>query len=434
MTLNTDMLSTRTEPKKLLTDAAIRGLRPAAKPFKVTAGQGLRLTVQPNGSKLWRWKYYWEGREKQMSFGAYPEVGLKEARDRRDDARRILRMGYDPILHPAGATSVEIATARIVAGERTFQDVADEWYQVNRPGWAPGYTQNLENWLHQKIYPVLGQRSLSAIDTAEVMGLVRRLEDKGIAQTGRRVCKTIEAVYDYARALRYCDHNPAAGLAKAKVFKRVETTPQLALTTLPEITALLRATEQVETKGLFKLALRFLALTAARPRLVREMTWDEVEDLEGNRPVWRVPGKRMKMREDWVSPLSGPALDILRTMRELRTDEGPDYVFPHWSRAKAEKPISETSMADLIQAAGFTDRHCPHGFRSSFSTVMSDRPDARPFDDLVVEAQLAHKLPGVKGIYNRGTYLNRRAELCAEWAGMIIPPSAPTAQQLLMGN
>jgi integrase len=300
-----------------LTDLRCRRAKPASKPYKLADAHSLSLHVLPTGSKSWRWKYRYSGKERQLGLGAYPEVGLAEARERQDEARKALRGGRDP----RAARRIETLVAR--PGGSTFKSVALEWHKRNSPKWscadyAADIMSQLENW----VFPRLGHTDIRTIRLPEMLAVLRRIEDAGFLSTARRVCKTCSAVFVFAIASDATEIDPAAMVRPALTAARV--TPRRAVTTLPEVRALLRAVEKLDTQPIFKLPLRFLAITAARSAMVLGATWDEIETA-GNIPTWRVPKQRMKMRDEYVSPLPGSALDILRAMAPLR--EG-DLIFP----------------------------------------------------------------------------------------------------------
>jgi integrase len=189
---------------------------------------------------------------------------------------------------------------------------------------------------------------------------------------------------------------------------------------------LLRAVEGLNCIPIFKLAMRFLAITAARPAMVLGAKWDEIEATGANIPTWRVPRERMKMRDEYVSPLPGAALDVLQAVKRFRVGR---FVFPGWHQSSQQRPLAANCFNRVLDCAGWHDHHSAHGFRASFSTIMNDRPGTQPGDEDAIEAQLARKLPGVKGIYNHGTYFERRSEIVSDWSSLILD-GAPDAISL----
>lgn len=304
----------------------------------------------------------------------------------------------------------------------TFEAVAREWHKRKSPGWhsadyAADVMSQLENW----VFRHLGHADIRAIRPAEMLAVLRRIEDAGFLSTAHRVCKTCSAVFVFGIASERAEIDPAAMVRLALTASRV--TPRRAVTSLAEVRALLHAVEKLDCIPIFKLAMRFLAITTARPAMVLGATWDEIKATGANIPTWRVPKERMKMRDECVSPLPGAALDILAAVKPFRVDR---FVFPDWHQSNQDRPLAANCFNRVLERAGWHDRHSAHGFRSSFSTIMNDRPGAQPGDENAIEAQLAHKLPGVKGIYNRGRYIERRSEIVSEWSSLILD-GAPDA-------
>jgi integrase len=396
---------------------------PAGKKNKLFDGQGLFLLALPTGTKSWRWKYRYNGVERQMVLGTFPELSLADARALRGRHAEVLKGGRDP-------QAAKAVTAMTAPGGQTFEAVARDWYQRKGATWRQGrFAAELLRRLEVRVFPKIGATNIAAVQPQEILALCRAVEAEDKVHTAWKLFRALREIFSYAMAAQHCISNPAAAI-EAALHAVPATTPRRAVTTLPEVCALLRATEAADSKALFKMALRFLALTAARPGMVLGATWDEIEGLDSNCPVWRVPACRMKMRQEWVCPLVGPALDILRAVKPLATGR---YIFPDWHRGGDDKPISEYSFNHLLKRAGWLDRHSAHGFRAAFRSIMGGRRDQLVIDEEALEAQLAHGKKGkVQVAYDRNTHMERRTELCAEWAQMILS-DAPDAMALLYG-
>jgi integrase len=407
-----------------LTDAQIRRAKPTDSKTKLFDGHGLHVKLLPTGTKSWRWKYRYNGTERLMVLGTYPQLGLADARATRVMHAAVLASGRDP-------QAAKAITTMTAPGGQSFEAVARDWFQRKGARWAAGrFAAELMRRLEVRVFPKIGASNVASIQPQEILALCRALEAEDKVHTAHKLFRALREIFNFAMASGHCTSNPAAAI-EAALSTAPEITPRRAVTTLPELRAILRATEAADCQPIYKIALRFLALTAARPGMVLGATWDEIEGLDTNCPVWRVSAERMKMRREFISPLCGAALDILRAVKPLCSGR---YIFPDWHRAGEDKPLSDDGFNHLLKRAGKLATHSAHGFRSSFSTLMNDRANQQPGDENAIEAQLAHsKRNKVAGIYNRGNYLARRTELCAEWADMILA-GAPDATALLYGR
>lgn len=396
----------------MLTNLICDQLKPAAKAFKKADAEGLYLFVTPKGFKSWRYKYSFAGKERLLVIGAYPEIKISAARIRRNDAAKALSEGRDP-----GALKKLSVDA---LGERVFETVARKWIERKLAGKAkaektlsPQYASDLVRCLEVHVFPDIGRLNVDEITSRHVIELL----DKILPARAEIVRRRLVKIFTYAAAMRLRpDTNPATIAAEA-----MDEAPQgknfPALTKLPALVELLEKVDAAPAYAVQKLAARFLALTAARPNMVREMRWSELEtNAETGRLVWTIPAARMKMRDAFTCPLSPAAVAVLDALRPL-SGRG-EYVFP--SSRDARIPMGRTAVVRLLIRAGYRDIHVAHGFRSSFSTIMHEHHKA-DVDDAAIEFQLAHVIGGVKGRYNRAAYLARRTELVDEWASWIAP-------------
>lgn len=392
----------------MLTDAAIRRLKPKDRPYKRADAGGLYLLVTKT-AKLWRLKYRRHGKEKLLAIGAYPAVSLADARAGRDQAKADLAGGKTPV------------TRRRTAGLDGFETIAREWHALQAPSWTPRHAADVLESLETLIFPEFGADSINAIDPPTVLAALRKIEGRPAVETARRVRQRVSAVFVYAISTGVGRQDPAAIVrgAMAPVIRK----HQPALTELDAARAMLRKTEAIPARPLTRLAMRFLALTVVRPSEARGALWSEMPDAD----LWKVPAERMKMkREHWV-PLSHQAGEVIDAARTLaRNPSGDLPVFP--GVRSVLEPMTEGALRTLLHRAGFKDQHVPHGWRSTFSTVMNERfPADRPIIDLM----LAHvKKDKTEAAYNRAEHLQRRRELAQLWADLLLDGFQPAADLL----
>jgi len=383
-----------------LSDTAIRKAKPTDKPQKVTDGGGLYLLLNPNGSKWWRLKYRYEGKEKLLSLGVYPDTGLADAREKRDAARKLLAAGVDP-----GSQR----KAQKAAGEErlanSFEVVANTWLEGQRRTLATVTFEKAERNFRVLVYPWLGKRPVSEIEPPEVLACLRRIEAGGHHETAHRMKQRIAQVYRYAIAHGLAKSNPAADLSDA--LQPIASKSRAAITDPSEVGGLLRAIETFHGQFATTCALKLAPLVFVRPGELRKAEWSEF-DLDA--AEWRIPGEKMKMREEHVVPLSTQALAILRELHPL-TGAGR-YLFP--GARDAKRPMSENTVNASLRRLGYDgDTMCGHGFRAMASTRLNEMgwaPD-------VIERQLAHaERNKVRAAYNRASYLAERRKMMQAWA------------------
>lgn len=394
----------------MLSDVAIRKTKPRERQYKLSDEHGLYVLVTPHGSKLWRMKYRFSGKEKVLSFGPYPEVSLADARAARDEARAHLRDGIDP-----GIVKIRKRAERSAEQSNTFEVCAMEWLKAMAPTWSAKHAAAVQDSLEKLVFPPMGKLPIKDITPPMVRGLILDIEKNRAKEIARRIRQRMSAVFVHAIACGVAEADPAGVIKGA--FAPVPTKPQPAIIDLDDVRAMMRCVEQVPAHVVTKLALRFLALTAARPGEVRLALWSEIDA-----DKWVIPAERMKMRRPHVIPLSQQAMDILDVLRPI--SGGSPYLFP--SSRWIKRPMSENALGYLMNRAGFAGRHVPHGFRSSFSSIMNERC---PADRAVIDLMLAHAPANkVEGLYNRAEHMERRRALAQEWANLLLEGfSAPAA-------
>lgn len=397
-----------------LTDIQLRRAKGAERAYRMADSGGLHLFVTPSGSKLWRVRYHYAGREKLLSIGPYPEVSLVQAREARDAARALLRQGKDP-----GQQKRMDKLAAIASAETTFEAVAMEWHALQRPRWSARHAEDVLGSLAEMVFPKLGKLPVADITEPMVLAVLRAIEARPAIETARRVRQRISAVFGYAIASGRAARDPAA-VVKGALAPLVRGR-QPAVVDLAGAREVLKAAEAVPAHPVTRLALRLLALTALRPGEIRGARWEE---LPRGAAIWVIPAVRMKMKRDHLVPLSRQAQEVVELVRGL-TGRGP-LVFP--STRHAHRPMSENALGYLMNRAGYHGRHVPHGWRSSFSTVMNER---FPGDRAVIDLMLAHVPAGkTEAAYNRAEYMERRAELAQAWADLLLDGLQPAADLL----
>ena len=380
----------------MLTDTAIRNAKPKDKPYKLTDERGMHLLVTPAGGKLWRFKYRVGGTEKLLALGAYPDVNLVRARERRDEARRLLADGVDP-----GAQRKAEKAAQAV----TFKAVAEEFLASRRDALTPAHHARVKARI-ERFYPVVGDKPVGTITAADLLPVLQAIERAGMGETAARARTDAGQVMRYAVATGRATHDPTAALRGA--LAPVKGGHHAAVTEPKAFGALLRAIDGYAGEPVTRAALRLLPLVFVRPGELRLAEWAEI-DLDAGQ--WVIPGRRMKMGADHVVPLSRQAVAILRELHPLTGRR--TLVFP--SLRSRDRPISDNTLNAALRRLGFAkDVATGHGFRASARTLLDEVLGERV--DLI-EHQLAHAVKDPNGrAYNRTAHLPERVQMMQRWA------------------
>ena len=380
-----------------LTDAKLRNLTETGKHFD---GGGLYLEVSAAGGRYWRLKYRHGGKEKRLSFGVYPEVSLKTARERQTKARAILARGDDPAAAKRDAAAQAQREAAV-----TFDAVAREWLGHQSGRWTADTLDAIRKSLEAAVLPKIGARPMAHIRPREVMDIVKGIDARGAGETAGRVLQRVKAVFRYAVVHDRIESNPMLDLKPSELLKPRQVRHRAALVDkdLPAFLAMLDAYQGDPTT---KAALRLLMLTAVRPGELRGARWAEIDTAAAE---WRIPAERMKMKAPHVVPLSPAALAVLAGMKPI--SGAGELVFP--SPFYPGKTLSENTLNSALARMGYKGEHTAHGFRALFSTVANECGH----DGDVIERQLAHvERNDVRAAYHRATYLKDRARLMTWWA------------------
>lgn len=400
--------------------AAIKAAGIAGKARKISDGGGLLLEARPTGAGWWRMRYWMYGREGMLSLGTYPDVPLKLARERRDEARALVAAGTDPSearKSDRAAQAVKAEAARRAAaglpGAGTFEHVAREWHAHMSPSWSDGHAVKVLALMVNDLFPFIGAQPLAALTAPELLKHARRVESRGAVETAYRALKVAGAVFRYGVQHGYCQSDPTRDLKGAILLPVPEH--RAAVTDPVKLGELLRAIDGYQGTPVVRAALALAPLVFLRPGELRKAEWSEF-DLDGG--VWTIPAERMKGRlkakqngPAHVVPLAPQAVAILRELQPL-TGAGT-YVFPN--PLTPARPLSDNGVLSALRRMGFgKDEMSGHGFRATARTIAAERLGIAPE---VIEAQLAHRVPDALGrAYNRTLFLEQRRDMMSRWA------------------
>jgi integrase len=381
-----------------LTDTTIRKAKPKAKPYKLADSGGLFLLVQSSGSKWWRYKYRFGGKEKLLALGSYPEVSLAEARERHLQARKLLASGNDP-------SEAKRVAKRLVSikAENTFESIAREWIEHNRNQWSKLYAADVTKRLENHIFQKLGHRPLADITPTDILDVLRVIEKSGALDMAQRMMQACGQVFRYAITTGRVDRNPVTDLRGALKTPVRKHHSYLKAGELPEY---LQKLENYDGGLETKLALKFLLLTFVRTVELRGAEWPEINF---DKADWRIPAERMKMKDLHIVPLSTQAIAVLEELKKHTGNR--KHLF-----ANQHNPVSfmsENTMLFALYRMGYHSKATGHGFRATASTILNEHG----FHSDVIERQLAHvERNKVRAAYNHAEYLPERRKMMQWWA------------------
>lgn len=424
----------------MLTDKKVKAAKPREKAYRIADRNGLSLFITTKGYKSWRYKYRIDGKEKLLVFGSYPEMSLAEARDALERARKSRQNGVDPRL-----ANLKTGLIGENDSERTFEVVARDWFSKKKSRWKLVHANDVITSMERDLFPDLGAMPLTMIDQPLLLSVLRKVENRGAIETAHRLKQRANAIFRFARSEGIKVENPAAEIGDA-LIPVPPSRRWPALVEINEIQQLLRDTDVAGASPIIRLGARLLALTAQRPGMVRHAEWNEFQGInwlnfedEARDAEWVIPAVKMKLelvqRKDSSFehrvPLTSAAVATLRAVRQLTGK--CRYVF--CNVRSGQKPMSENAIGYLYNREGYKGRHVPHGWRSSFSTVMNEAAefasgdDARRLSDrFIIDLMLAHTPSGLSASelrYNRARYMPRRRELAEEWANLIMDDALP---------
>lgn len=383
----------------MLTDVKVRNARPAEKRLRLWDERGLYLEVAPTGGKYWRQKYRINGKEKRISLGVYPEISLKEARDRRENARKLVAQGVDPSVHrKAQKESVALRTAN------SFEVVAREWFMRYSPNWAASHSKTVLRRLEKDIFPWLGDQPIAEVTAPELLLVIRQVERRGALETAHRELNICGQVFRYAVATGRAVRDPSGDLRGA--LPPVRSKHLAAVTNPKRVGEILQMIHGYQGGLVVSCALRFAPLVFVRPGELRHAKW---QDIYIDEAEWRFVVS--KTQTNHIVPLSKQAISILEEIRPLTGNR--EWVFP--SGRSPLRPMSENAVLAALRSLGIPKEEMTgHGFRAMARTLLDEQLGIRP--DLI-EQQLAHAVKDPMGrAYNRTKFIEERHQMMQLWA------------------
>lgn len=384
-----------------LTDMAIKKAKPREKVYSLGDGNGLSLIVEPNGSKGWRFRYQFNGKSKMISLGIYPVITLNEAREKRDNARKLVANGVDP-------SEARKEEKNKVSGqsENTFKKITLEWFNGRKDRWSEGYRDDMMEAFENDVFPYIGERPIAEIKPLELLEVLSIMEKRGVTEKLKKVRQRCGEVWKYAIITGRAEYNPAPDLASAFIPHQRENYPYLLADELPEF---LSSVDKYQGSQIVRTALNILMLTGLRPGELRKSEWSFI-DFESR--TWKLPEKIMKMGRVHVVPMSDQVISLLRQIQPISGDY--QYIFP--SRTNHKKHLSEMAINTMIGRMGYRGRATGHGFRHTMSTILHEKG----FNTAWIELQLAHvDKNSIRGTYNHALYLEGRREMMQWYADYI---------------
>ena len=383
-----------------LTDTAVKKAKPGPKPVKLSDGKGMYLLINPNGSKLWRWKYRVLGKEKVMALGSYPDISVAQARDALATARKLLANGADPMVQRKADK-----VAELTAAENSFQSVACKWWAHWKPARSEQHAAQIMRRFEANVFPHIGARPVSEIQAPELVAMLKAIEARGVNDLAKRAHQTSSQVFRYAIAHGQATRNPAADIRPGDVLASRQK-KNLARIDSKELPDLLRHIEAYQGAAITRMAIKLMALTFVRTTELIGARWAEF-DLDAGR--WDIPAARMKMKTPHIVPLSAQAVSVLRTLQMVTG--GGALLFP--GERDHDKSMSNNTILKALERMGYKGRMTGHGFRGVASTLLHEMG----FNHAHIELQLAHQeRDEVSAAYNHATYLRERAKMMQQWA------------------
>lgn len=382
-----------------LTDRKVKQTKSKEKDFKLFDEKGLFLLVKISGSKYWRLKYRFNGKEKTLALGVYPDVGLKDARDKRDDARKLLAKEIDP-----GKDRQLKNIEKKLKTANAFELVAREWHENKKQEWSAHHATRILHSLEKDIFPHIGNVPIGEIQPTELLNVIKRIEKRDALDLAKRLLQRCSAVFEFAVITGKITFNPARDLTRAIKSRKVTHQPSLKREQLPD---LLKSIDSYEGLLQTKIALRLLINTFVRPGELRGARWDEF-DL--NAKEWKIPGERMKMNIGHIVPLTKQSIKLLKELEQITGRF--ELLFP--SERKVTKPMSENTLLFALYRLGYKGKATPHGFRATASSILNEQN----FNTDAIERQLSHTEKNkVKGAYNyNAEFMKERKKIMKWWS------------------
>ena len=397
-----------------LTEQAIKRAKPKDKQYKLTDGDSMYLRIYPDGKKYWQLQFRFEGKQKVLSFGKWPNVKLPEARASRYEANKKIKEGINPLDEKRFRSSLHIENydknKRLEENKGwTFQQVAQEWHVRQETLWTKEYSKVVFSSLIIHVFPYLGEIPIVNINKRDVISMLKKLEVVGKHETCYRIRQRLESIFNYAKTNELCINNPAKGLNKTFVKPEPKSHSSIPISEFPEFLSRMK-TDKVTNLSTV-LAMNFLILTFVRSSELRFADWSEF-DIDCAEPLWVIPSTRMKMRGEHYVPLSSQAVCILKEMQEYSGKNG--YVFTQVRNS--QKAMSENTLLYFSNRLGYAGRNTINGLRTLASEVLSE---SGLWYHNVIEEQLACTELNKIHRYNRNKYLKERRKMMVWWANYV---------------
>jgi len=388
----------RTRIPSKLTDAKVKNAKPKDKAFKLSDGGGLFLLVNPSGSRYWRLKYYFLGKEKTLSIGVYPDVSLASARQVTLTAREEIAAGKDP--------TREKKLNKLKNQNNTFAEIAEDWWNNQKGGWTPDHSRRVWISIEKEIIPKIGQIAISEITAPECLDIIRKVESRDALDVASRVKQRMESIFNYAISIGKATDNPVTHLTGVIKVRKIKHMKALSEKDLPNFLKDLEKSQKLTDT--VRYALQLIIHTFVRPGEIRFAAW---EDFDLKKKEWRIPATKTKMKREHVVPLTKQALAILNKMKKKSGEM--HYVFPGYRDHL--KPISENALTYGIRKSLGYDATA-HGFRTLASTTLNEAG----FSSDAIERQLSHvEQNKIRGAYNRYEYIKERQKMMTWWGNYI---------------
>lgn len=384
-----------------LTELAIKAFKPKEKLYRVTDSGGLCLEISSAGGKLWRWRYYYNGKRQMLALGRYPDISLAQARLDRDIARKLLQTGK----HPTREKKAEKLRRR-AEGENTFEHLARQWLSLKQKGLDDKYHKLCKIRLEQHVFPVIGALPVTEITIPDVVRVVEKIGQKGTLEVARRMKQLMSQIFRYGAQRGLCPQNPAADLKD--ILPPIKEKHHACIPP-DQLPALMKAIRAYDGAKLTIAALQLLALTFVRTGELIGAKWAEID---WERKEWHIPAERMKMKRPHVVPLARQAIKILGSLKSLTGHR--EHIF--YSSSSNSRHLSNGVFLMALRRMGYQNRMTGHGFRSLASTILNEK--GYPSD--VIERQLAHEdSDKVRSAYNRAEYLAERTKMMQDYANLL---------------
>lgn len=381
-----------------------RAAKPVDRPYvRLADEKGMYLEVTAAGSKYWRMKYRFGGKEKRLALGVYPDVSLAQAREARDSARKLLTNGEDP-----GQAKKDAKIARSIGDASTFEKLARLWWTHWKGPRSQRHADYVLRRLEADVFPALGSKPAGKITAPQLLAMAKLIDERGASDIAKRALQTCGQIFRYAVAHGLIERNPAADFRPSDALKprKKQNYARLEARELPE---LLRKIEAYQGNSFTRLAMKLMALTFVRTGELIGARWSEI-DLVG--AEWRIPPERMKMRTPHIVPLAPQSVEVLQALQTL--SGGRTLVFP--GERDHEKSMSNNTILGALKRMGYAGRMTGHGFRGIASTILHEQG----YPHHIIELQLAHQeRDSVSAAYNHALHLEERKKMMKAWAAYL---------------